>query len=155
MSLVHYRYPLKERGLTTLTMPKGAMLQDVALLPHGLMLWALVDPTQPEVQRDIVSVYTGELYHGITQDTYVGITGYQDGSIVVHVHDLGESETPVPADALVFWYPEHGTGEPVRRIIINHEVVISPNGRVYLLGDDLTRQGEHRKFYHDKVTNWE
>ena len=68
-------------------MPRGASLLDGQFQGDSLVLWALVDPTAPEVTRDVLVAGTG---HEVPSSlTYV--TTIQQSIFVWHIFDCGEA----------------------------------------------------------------
>lgn len=57
-----YKYPILDRGLTTIEMPMGAQILSVGLdLTKRICLWALVDPDNSQLKEvQIETVWTGE-----------------------------------------------------------------------------------------------
>ena len=70
-------------------MPKGADLLTVQMQNGTPVLWAQVDPSAEIEARNITVVGTGWIDYIRSGWTYVG--SYQDGGLVWHVYDQGES----------------------------------------------------------------
>jgi len=83
-----WKFPLQiEDGWLAVEMPRGAKLLTV-MMQYDVMLWALVDPEQPSVQRRIKVFGTGHPI--LNADMLVYIGSVTDGPFVWHVFDGGE-----------------------------------------------------------------
>lgn len=79
----------------TVQMPKGARILSVQAQRGSVMAWALVDPSAPMVQRDLVAYATG--FSSVTAEPgkFLATVQLSDGDFVLHVFDQGER--PLPA----------------------------------------------------------
>lgn len=95
-----FKYPLQMTDMNHISMPKDAKLLHVGVQMEGPMLWALVDPNQPTVMRQIRIAGTGhpisfnEVNHILR---HVGTFLVNAGTLVFHVFDFGELP-PLPTD---------------------------------------------------------
>lgn len=87
MIKIIYKYPLLHADLQAIEMPRGAQVLTVQEQFGELRLWALVDPTEPTVERAIRMAGTG---HPIDAG-HVGryISTVQQGSFVWHFFEMG------------------------------------------------------------------
>lgn len=85
-----WKYELKP-GATFIDMPQGAELVHVGVQGARPMevacVWAVCDPDQPTVKRQVGTVPTGSIVTG--EATYVG-TFHIESGLVFHVFDGGE-----------------------------------------------------------------
>jgi hypothetical protein len=89
MVMVIYKYPLKVTDYQTVVMPGGATILAAQVQDGRLCLWAMVDPHQPDVERRIRIVGTGNPFEDSDRCRYIGTA--QDGPLVWHVF---ERDTP-------------------------------------------------------------
>lgn len=93
MSKVIYKYDVDVSDSQTIDMPKGAQLLSVGVQNGRIKLWALIDPGEPIVSRDLILIGTG---HPIirTLGEFIGtvhLTMPHSGSVLVfHLFDGGE-----------------------------------------------------------------
>ena len=86
-----YKYELPLRGKEAIPMPRDARLLSVGVQGGGVVLWAEVDPREPEVRRELESRFTGQRIERKGGEPYVGTVTLVPGDpLVVHVFDLGE-----------------------------------------------------------------
>ena len=90
-----WKFPLAP----SLVMPTGARLLDVQMQDGYPILWAEVDasPEANAVTRNLAVVGTGWPDSVLATSKYVGT--YQDGSLVFHVYDLGETGSSTNLDS--------------------------------------------------------
>ena len=72
-----------------LDMPKGARILDVQTQLHGVVIWALVDTSDPKESRRFLTVETGQgLPDSINEYIYIGTFQLPSG-LVFHLFDAG------------------------------------------------------------------
>jgi hypothetical protein len=68
-----FKYPLEIRGVQRLAIPQGATPLCVQMQHGAPFLWALVDPSDVQTERQIAMFGTGqEMPNGGVQMTYLG-----------------------------------------------------------------------------------
>lgn len=95
MSQVIYAFPLTQgAGKTTLAMPSGALILDVAIQHGKTHLWALVNPEAPKVNRVFVAIGTG---FEIPDEKFVSLCHLKTVHAKPFVWHIFEEFTHVPA----------------------------------------------------------
>ena len=97
MPLTVWKYEIPMIDAFSLTMPEDAQILTVQVqaAPNGVMMWALVNPQSPPVQRRFRLAGTG---HPIDEDSphlrFLGTFQLDRGTLVFHVFELltGTSE---------------------------------------------------------------
>ena len=89
-----WKFPVELTDMQAVEMPRGARILDVqshsGFLDSPLQLWALVDPDADKCRRRIAVRGTGHPVDAdVRRSTYIATV--QQGSLVWHVFDLGES----------------------------------------------------------------
>lgn len=78
-----------EHGISTLEMPEGARILSVHNQGGKPVMWALVDPDAPTVQRKFLLAGTG---HGVSEDptdlVFLGTVLIMDGCVVWHIFEI-------------------------------------------------------------------
>lgn len=82
-----WKYPLNTSGATELQMPAGAKVLSMQLQGGTPTLWALVDPTAPEVARSFHIVGTDWEFE-FNPGNYVGTFQMAGGTFVFHVFEV-------------------------------------------------------------------
>lgn len=75
------------------SMPAGAHILTVQEQHGAPQVWAAVEPSAPQVEREFVWAGTGHPYDGRPGDVYVGSIQLQGGAFVFHLFARAE---PVP-----------------------------------------------------------
>jgi len=85
-----FKYRLPVGGFCTIGIRKGARLLHVDNQHDLPVLWAVVDPDQPDEPRTFMVVATGENFtEDVYDDTrYVGTVLLQSGRFVLHVFEI-------------------------------------------------------------------
>lgn len=80
-----WKYPLKQIGRQTLLVPAGATLLKIAQQRDSVVAWFWVDPSQPKVDRTIITALTGFEAPSPTEALYreTAVMG-ADGDFVLH-----------------------------------------------------------------------
>lgn len=81
-----WKYPLIIEDEQTLQMPRGAVILSAQVQHGSLFLWAMVDPTQPHDERDIVIIGTGMEFHADALN-YIGTAQMAAGALVWHIFE--------------------------------------------------------------------
>lgn len=144
-----FRYPLKEK-YNAINLDVDAQNLRIFVSPtDGLVnLYADVKPKNKSAERYFIVAKTGESYNG----EYVGMCSIN--SMVFHVYEdvNGQSISNFkyrqrPEEScMVFYYPEHGDGKLVERVLFDYEFT---NDSIF--GLDQTRNLEERQFKLDKI----
>lgn len=85
-----YKYPVPLRDYFQLLLPRGAAILDVQMQQGAPQLWALVDTSQPLVERVFRLAGTG---HPLTSDDtsqleHCGSFQMQQGALIFHLFEL-------------------------------------------------------------------
>src|SRR5208337_2266069 len=87
-----YKYPLRcGVGLSQVQLPQGTSILSVQCQGHHPYFWALVDTDKPTAIRSISVVGTGWECPELTADKFIGTFQLEDGALIFHMFDLGES----------------------------------------------------------------
>lgn len=78
-----WKYALEPRERTELLIPKNARVLSVQAQQGQVMIWALVDPSEPMETRRFVVVPTGQPFEE-SRLHYLGSVQLQDGRLVLH-----------------------------------------------------------------------
>lgn len=86
---VVYKFEIPFLDHITLPLPKDAELLHFASQGGAPMIWALVDPTQPQQDRSFRLAGTG---HPIEEEglTFVGTAMFGGGALVFHLFEIGD-----------------------------------------------------------------
>lgn len=84
-----WKFKLTEEKKQRVQMPRGAKILSAQSQRNDLCLWAMVDSTQPVVERTIICFGTGDEIKN-DQLRYIGTTIFNDGYFVVHVFEVIE-----------------------------------------------------------------
>lgn len=89
MKIFKYTVPLSDDDLVQ--MPKGATIISVQTQNGIPMMWALVDETQPLIQRRLYLRGTGHEMRDAVGKPFIGTFQIQGGVLVFHLFDGGEA----------------------------------------------------------------
>jgi len=87
--LTVYKYQIPPEDHLIIDMPKGARILHVGSQYNVIMLWALVDPSQPKVTSRFRLAETGRPIDDADCGNFVGTAIICDGALVFHLFDLG------------------------------------------------------------------
>jgi hypothetical protein len=91
-----WKYELKTVGcahLAEIEMPKGAKILSALVQFGEIVIWAMVDPAAPNVNRVVEIVGTGwEVPERALLAPFIGSVMLEGGHLVFHLFDLGERE---------------------------------------------------------------
>lgn len=83
-----WKFPIELEDVQTVPLPYESEILCVQMQGDQPCLWALVDPSQKPVGREIRIFGTGHnVLHSITSDHYIGTFQMRGGSLVFHVFD--------------------------------------------------------------------
>jgi len=83
-----YKYTVGIQSNQYILMSKDAQILSVQFQNDTLCLWAMVNPDNPKVRREIAVVGTGHGFDNHEFKAYLG--SVQDSVYVWHIFDLGE-----------------------------------------------------------------
>jgi hypothetical protein len=86
-----WKFPILVADEFIIDMPSGARLLDVQVQAEEPMLWAVVDPKAPVVQRKFSLRGTGHDASDLSAMPHVGTFQLRGGGLVFHLFDGGES----------------------------------------------------------------
>ena len=80
-----FKYIISQ-GEQIIDMPRGAKLLSIAEQRNNIVLYALVDPTNPIAKRRILVVGTGWGF-SVNIEKFIGTVNLVDGELMFHVFD--------------------------------------------------------------------
>lgn len=86
--------PLQPGAVSVVEMPRDARVLSVGAQGSSMVLWAVVDSTQPMVKRRFTVLPTGAEYTGVSMARFVGTVQFQSGAergLVFHVFERDEA----------------------------------------------------------------
>ena len=81
-----FKYPLKLQGTQKIKIPKHAKILNIQTQEDDICLWALINPEEPKVSRQIRIFGTGHEVPDIKLE-YIGTIQQLDGSLIWHVFE--------------------------------------------------------------------
>lgn len=85
-----YKYMLGIRDTQTVPMTTGARILSAQVQDGAVCVWAIVDPSKPQVQRVIEMRGTGHNAHAVADLPFIDTVQVAGGSLVFHLFDGGE-----------------------------------------------------------------
>lgn len=89
MTKTIWKFNIDVRDSQRVILPSQSELLSVATQDGHICIWALVDPRQPNCEREIVMRGTGHTAEGLKGRDFIGTVLIANDSLVFHVFDGG------------------------------------------------------------------